>query len=116
ASMVASCGSQEAAGGDASAAAPAAATACEPDASKICLAISATSKPSPAVTSMGTPYASSNLPETLVLDIPGGPTIQVMCYYNPQHSALLRAELSAQPKLDDAGVKYLREKKLCRGA
>jgi hypothetical protein len=116
AATASSCGLQKtSAAGDGAPAASAPVAACEADPSKICLAISAAKQPSPAATAMGAPYASSNLPETLLLDIPGGPTIQVMCYYNPQHSALLRAELSSEQQLDEVGVKYLREKKFCRG-
>jgi len=74
AAAASSCGFQKtSAAGDGAPAVSAPLAACEPDPSKICLAISAAKQPSPAAAAMGAPYASSNIPENLLLDIPGGP-------------------------------------------
>ena len=113
----ASCASQGTGASAPAAAAPAASAAaptaaCDPDPVKICQALGGKQQ-APAATAMGVPYGSTNLPETLLLDVPGGPTIQVTCYYNPQRTGVLRAELSSP--VDANGVKYLREKNFCRG-
>jgi hypothetical protein len=113
----ASCGSQGTGASPPAATAPATSAAaptgaCEPDPVKICEALGGKQQ-APAATAMGAPYASTNLPETLLLDVPGGPTIQVMCYYNPLRTGILRAELSSP--VDANGIRYLREKNFCRG-
>jgi hypothetical protein len=94
-------------------AAPAA--GCQPDPVKLCTAAGA--QKAPGAAAMAPPYGTSAaLPETVLFDIPGGPTIQVMCYYNPQRTEISRAEISSEQSLDALAIKFLRDNNLCAGA
>lgn len=97
-------------------AAPAAAAApageCKVDAMKICTdAQAAGTLESPPT--MGGGSTQAMLPRTARLQIPGGPAIQAMCYYNPQRRSVTRAEWTATATLDANAIAYLKSKKLC---
>ncbi len=117
------CASQPASAPAAAApATPAASSArgdCQIDPIKICQATQGSSKAQeqkvmPAMP-MGT-YGASPVapPETIQFDIPNGPSLQVMCYYNPQHTAVTRADLATQVAQTSDTVTYLRKQGFCK--
>ena len=97
--------------------APAPAGSCDIDAIKMCTSVGSLSKPS---ASMPTPasaeqttYASANMPESVDFQIPAGQAIRLMCYYNPQHTAVVRADATPQSALTDNSVAYLKTQGFC---
>jgi hypothetical protein len=99
------------------AAAPAAAApagGCTVDAMKICKDAQSAGTLEAAPT-MGMGSMQSALPRTARVEVPGGPTVQAMCYYDPQHSSVTRADWTATATLDANAVAYLQSKKLCAG-
>jgi hypothetical protein len=95
-------------------AAAAPAGGCTVDAMKICKDAQAagTLEAAPA---MGMGSMQSALPRTARVEVPGGPTVQAMCYYDPQHSTVTRADWTATATLDAKAIAYLQSKKLCAG-
>jgi hypothetical protein len=87
---------------------------CTVDAMKICKDAQAagTLEAAPA---MGMGSMQSALPRTARVEIPDGPTVQAMCYYDPQHATVTRADWTATATLDAKAIGYLQNKKLCKG-
>jgi hypothetical protein len=87
---------------------------CTVDAMKICKDAQAagTLEAAPA---MGMGATQAAMPRTAHLEIPGGPTVQAMCYYDPQHNTVTRADWTATATLDAKAIAYLQSKKLCAG-
>ncbi len=90
---------------------------CKIDAVKMCQAASGNPQPStvPKATGMGYGASSGTMPDTIQFDIPNGPSLQLMCYYDPQHTAITRAEIANEVAMSAATVKYLRTQKFCAG-
>ncbi|HXW85289.1 MAG TPA: hypothetical protein VEJ86_12840, partial [Candidatus Binataceae bacterium] len=87
---------------------------CKIDAAKICN--SAMSAGTVAwAPSMAYAPSSNQLPGTARIEIQNGPTVQVMCYYNPQRTALTSADYNVSRPLDANAVAFLRSKGYCAG-
>jgi uncharacterized protein involved in copper resistance len=85
---------------------------CQIDAVKMCQAEGSSTTPSsqPATTSS---YGPPNMPESIDFQIPAGQTIKLMCYYDPQHSSIYRADATAQSPLTGNSVEYMRNQGFC---
>ncbi len=64
---------------------------------------------------MGYGATQSEMPSTARVEIPGGPAVQAMCYYDPQHKTISRADWSASAQLDANAIAYLKSKNFCAG-
>lgn len=96
------------------AASAALASGCTVDAMKICKeAQSAGTLEAPKTMGMSTTRAM--LPRTARVQIPGGPVVQAMCYYEPGNNTVTRADWTSTATLDANAVAYLKSKKLCTG-
>jgi hypothetical protein len=75
-------------------------------------AVIASTTPSsqPATTSS---YGPSNMPESIDFQIPAGQTIKLMCYYDPQHSSVYRADATPQSALTGNSVEYMKKQGFC---
>jgi hypothetical protein len=90
-----------------------AAAGCNIDAMKICqsAASEGTLEAPPQAGGYGGTRAA--MPSTARIAIPGGPTVQAMCYYNPQRTALAKADSTVSAPLDANAVAFLKSKDLC---
>ena len=93
---------------------PAAPGSCQIDAVKMCQATDGGGKaaPAPAVTPMAGSYGS-NMPDSIEFQIPAGQAIKLMCYYNPQHTAIYRADATAESALTTNSVDYMKKRGFC---
>jgi hypothetical protein len=91
---------------------PAPAGSCQIDAVKMCQAEGSSTTPSsqPATTSS---YGPPNMPESIDFQIPAGQTIKLMCYYDPQHSSVYRADATPQSALTGNSVEYMKKQGFC---
>ncbi len=96
---------------------PAAAGSCEIDAVKMCQVTGGGSAPAqasePATMPMATSYGTPNAPESLEFQIPIGQAIKLMCYYDPQHASVYRADATAQSPLTGNSVEYMKQRGFC---
>ncbi len=96
---------------------PAAAGSCEIDAVKMCQATGGGSAPAqtsqPATMPMATTYGTPNAPESVEFQIPMGQAIKLMCYYDPQHASVYRADATAQAPLTGNSVEYMKQRGFC---
>jgi hypothetical protein len=97
-------------GGTGAAAAPG---GCTVDAMKICTQAQAAGTLIAPPMSMGAASTQAAMPRTARVEIPDGPTIQAMCYYDPQHKRIARADWTATAPLDEKAAAYLKSQKLC---
>jgi hypothetical protein len=97
------------------AAAPSSAGGCSVDAKKICEAARAAGTLEAPPKPMGYGPSQYGMPSTARVEIPGGPVVQAMCYYDPQRSTLGRADWTASAELDANALAYLKSKNLCAG-
>jgi hypothetical protein len=88
---------------------------CSVDAKKICETARAAGSLEAPPKTMGYGPSQSGLPSTARVEIPGGPVVQAMCYYDPQRSTLNRADWTASAQLDAKALAYLKSKNLCAG-
>jgi hypothetical protein len=90
---------------------------CKVDAVKICQAEgggAAAKNPAPmAMGQMGYGASSATMPDTIEFSIPAGPTLQLMCYYDPQHTRVTRADVANQVAMSASTVKYLKDQGFC---
>ncbi len=99
--------------------APAPAGSCDIDAIKMCTSLgslanqSASIPPPTSASAAQTTYASANMPESIDFQIPAGQAIRLMCYYNPQHTAIARADATPVSALTDNSVAYLKTQGFC---
>ncbi len=91
---------------------PATAGSCEIDAVKMCQAEGGSAAPSPQPSMMGS-YGSPNAPESIEFQIPAGQAIKLMCYYDPQHNSVYRADATAQSPLTGNSVEYMKKQGFC---
>ena len=91
---------------------PAPAGSCQIDAVKMCQAEGSSTTPSsqPATTSS---YGPPNMPESIDFQIPAGQTIKLMCYYDPQHTSVYRADATPDSPLTDNSVQYMKSQGFC---
>ena len=89
------------------------ASGCRVDTAKICEdARSAGTLEAPPAP-LGYVASQSTMPDTAHVAIPNGPSLQVMCYYNPQHSALSRSDWNSSAPLDSGAASFLKTKGYC---
>ena len=91
---------------------PAPAGSCQIDAVKMCQAEGSSTTPSsqPAATSS---YGPSNMPESIDFQIPAGQSIKLMCYYDPQHTSVYRADATPESALTGNSVEYMKKQGFC---
>ena len=93
---------------------PAPAGSCKIDAVKMCQATGATpsasAAPQPA---MASSYGPPNMPDSIEFQIPAGETIKLMCYYDPQHNSVYRADATPQSPLSGNSVEYMKKQGFC---
>ena len=90
---------------------PAAAGACEINAVKMCTEVGPTT---PAEkTPLATSYPMSNMPDSVEFQIPAGQAVKLMCYYDPQHKAVLRGDATPESPLTENSVQYLKKQHFC---
>ncbi len=94
---------------------PAAAGSCEIDAVKMCQVMGGLAAPSsqPAATAMASSNVPPSAPESVEFQIPMGQAIELMCYYNPQHNSVYRADATAQSALTRNSVEYMKQRGFC---
>jgi hypothetical protein len=97
---------------------PAAAGSCQIDAIKMCQATTGSEKAAQsASTTDSTPmvgsYGPSNMPESVEFQIPAGQAIKLMCYFDPNHSSVYRADATPEAALTDNSVDYMKKQGFC---
>jgi hypothetical protein len=97
---------------------PAAAGSCQIDAIKMCQATTGSEKTAkadspPANMPMGGSYGPSNMPESVEFQIPAGQAIKLMCYFDPNHSSVYRADATPEAALTDNSVDYMKKQGFC---
>jgi hypothetical protein len=93
---------------------PAAPGACKIDAVKMCQEEgggSAAAPPAPAPSS--TSYGPPNMPTSVEFQIPAGQAIKLMCYYEPQHNSVYRADATPEAALTENSVEYMKKQGFC---
>src|SRR5579863_2496169 len=94
---------------------PAAPGSCPIDAIKMCQAEAGNAAPQTeqkATMPMAT-YGPPNLPDSIEFQIPAGQNIKLMCYYDPQHTSVYRADATPDAPLTDNSVDYLKKQGFC---
>jgi len=88
---------------------------CQIDAVKMCQATDGGGKSAqqPASMSMPSSYGPSNMPDSIEFQIPAGQTIKLMCYYDPQHTSIYRADATAESDLTTNSVDYMKKQGFC---
>ncbi|HEY9158973.1 hypothetical protein [Candidatus Binatus sp.] len=96
---------------------PAAPGSCEIDAVKMCQDTGGLASPAPssqpATMPMASSYVPPSAPESVEFQIPMGQAIELMCYYNPQHNSIYRADATAQSALTRNSVEYMKQRGFC---
>ena len=92
---------------------PAAAGSCQIDAVKMCQAEGSSPSAPPSQASAMTSYGPSNLPESIDFQIPAGQLIKLMCYYEPQHGSVYRADATPESALTGNSVEYMKKQGFC---
>jgi hypothetical protein len=88
---------------------------CQIDAVKMCQATGGTAAPQAeqkATMPMQT-YGPPNLPDSIEFQIPAGQNIKLMCYYDPQHTSVYRADATPDAPLTDNSVEYMKKQGFC---
>jgi hypothetical protein len=114
-SQLAACASQQTpAATPAVAGTPSTDATCNIDARKMCAAIdkgaASTSSSQPPLAQS---YGSAAMPDSIDFQIPAGPEVRLMCYFDPQHVTVARADATPKTPLDANAVKYLKEQGFC---
>ena len=94
---------------------PAAPGSCQIDAVKMCQAVGSSAAPQAeqkAVMPMQT-YGPPNLPDSIEFQIPAGQSIKLMCYYDPQHTSVYRADATPDAALTGNSVEYMKKQGFC---
>jgi len=94
---------------------PAPAGSCRIDAIKMCQAEGGSAVPQAeqkATVPMAT-YGPPNLPDSIEFQIPAGQNIKLMCYYDPQHTSVYRADATADSPLTVNSVEYMQKRGFC---
>jgi hypothetical protein len=92
---------------------PAAVGSCQIDAVKMCQAEGSSSAAPPSQASAMTSYGPANLPESIDFQIPAGQVIKLMCYYEPQHGSVYRADATPESALTGNSVEYMKQQGFC---
>jgi len=94
---------------------PATTSFCEIDAVKMCQAtggLPAAPLSQPATVPMPG-YQPPSIPESVEFQIPAGQAIKLMCYYDPQHTSVYRADAAAESALTANSVEYMKKQGFC---
>ena len=94
---------------------PAAAGSCRIDAIKMCQAEGGSAPPQAeqqATMPMPT-YGPPNLPDSIEFQIPAGQNIKLMCYFDPQHTSVYRADATPDSPLTANSVEYMKHQGFC---
>ena len=94
---------------------PAAPGSCRIDAVKMCQAEGGGAAP-PAEQKATMPmpsYGPPNLPDSIEFQIPAGQNIKLMCYYDPQHTSVYRADATPDAALTENSVEYMKKQGFC---
>jgi hypothetical protein len=88
---------------------------CDIDAVKMCQATGgAPAQAAQEQATMPMPsYGPPNLPESVEFQIPAGQAIKLMCYYDPQHNSVYRADATPQSALTGNSVEYMKKQGFC---
>ena len=94
---------------------PATTTFCEIDAVKMCQAEGGSSAPQTEqkATMPMTSYGPPNMPDSIEFQIPAGQNIKLMCYFDPQHTSVYRADATPDSPLTDNSVQYMKSQGFC---
>jgi hypothetical protein len=94
---------------------PAAPGSCQIDAVKMCQAEGGTAAPQAEqkATMPMQSYGPSNLPDSIEFQIPAGQNIKLMCYYDPQHTSVYRADATPDSALTTNSVEYMKKQGFC---
>jgi hypothetical protein len=94
---------------------PAAPGSCQIDAVKMCQAEGGDAAPK-AEQKAAMPmqsYGPPNLPDSIEFQIPAGQNIKLMCYYDPQHTSVYRADATPETPLTANSVEYMKGQGFC---
>ena len=91
---------------------PAPAGSCRIDAVKMCQLVGGGSAP-PTQPSTMSSYGPPTLPDSYEFQIPAGQNIKLMCYYDPQHASVYRADATPDSALTGNSVEYMKQRGLC---
>ena len=94
---------------------PAAPGSCQIDAIKMCQAEGGTAvsqKEQQSAAPMPS-YGPSNQPDSIEFQIPAGQNIKLMCYYDPQHTSVYRADATPDSPLTGNSVEYMKKQGFC---
>ena len=58
-------------------------------------------------------YGPPNLPDSIEFQIPAGQNIKLMCYYDPQHTSVIRADATPDSALTTNSVEYMKKQGFC---
>jgi hypothetical protein len=92
---------------------PAPAGSCEIDAVKMCQVVGGSTAPPPTQPSTMSSYGPPNLPDSYEFQIPAGQNIKLMCYYDPQHASVYRADATPDAALTGNSVDYMKQRGFC---
>ncbi len=114
-SQLPACANQQNPAPPAVAGTPSTDTTCNIDARKMCAAIDkgAASTSSSSAPPLSQSYGSAAMPDSIDFQIPAGPEVRLMCYFDPQHVTVARADATPKTPLDANAVKYLKEQGFC---
>jgi hypothetical protein len=92
---------------------PAPAGSCQIDAVKMCQLVGGSAPPPPTQPSTTSSYGPPNLPDSYDFQIPAGQNIKLMCYYDPQHTSVYRADATPDAALTNNSVDYMKQRGFC---
>ena len=108
------CASQQTPTPQAIAVTPATDATCNIDARKMCAALDkGAASTAPSSQPLSQSYGSAVMPDSIDFQIPAGPEVRLMCYFDPQHVTVARADATPKVPLDANAVKYLKEQGFC---
>ena len=93
---------------------PAPAGSCKIDAVKMCQVTDGGGKSAPQ--QAGAPmasYGSASMPDSIEFQIPAGQAIKLMCYYDPQHTSIYKADATPEADLTNNAVDYMKKQGFC---
>jgi hypothetical protein len=113
--LVFACASQNSSAPQAVAGVPSRDATCNIDARKMCAAIDKGPGGNTAASAppLSQSYGTATMPDSLDFQIPAGPEVRLMCYFDPQHLTIARADATPKTPLDANAVKYLKEQGFC---
>jgi hypothetical protein len=90
---------------------PAAPGSCKIDANKMCQELGG--GPPSSAQGSAMPYGSPNMPTSVEFQIPAGQAIKLMCYYDPQHNSVYKADATPEAALTQNSVDYMKQQGFC---